>query len=71
MQKIFRIRVRGVIVGFVSFGGNSRDRRKAARAHAKAHNDYYKGGFPVGDMSIQRVRGATSEVPVKFYVKGN
>ena len=68
MQKIFRVRINNKIVGFASFGGNSRARRTAARkfqrtwqAQIKEHGD---------SVVIQRVRGATSTVPVKHYVSG-
>jgi len=64
MQKIFRIRNNNKIAGFISFGGNSRDRRKAARAY---QNQFVGGSYTI---TVQRVRGATSTVPVKNYVGG-
>jgi hypothetical protein len=67
MQKIFRVKSNGKISGFVSFGGNSRDRRTAARKLQTLYRELKDFGSTV---TVQRVRGATSTVPVKHYVGG-
>lgn len=61
MQKTFKIKRGRSIIGFVSFGGNSQDRRKAARAHQAKLSK-------ASPVTVERVRGNTSTVPVKHFV---